>query len=88
MEKSVFLKTFNGQSYPADHTLDRLETMLDPAQFFRINRKFLINMEAIVNMTNWSRSRIKIELKPPAPVEDDAVVSIDRAVAFRKWLST
>jgi two-component system response regulator LytT len=88
LEKSVFLKTFQDQSFPVDFTLDRLETLVDPAKFFRINRRFLINMDAIVNMAAWSRSRIKIELKPPASGAEDAVVSIDRAVAFRKWLNT
>jgi DNA-binding LytR/AlgR family response regulator len=88
MEKSVFLKTFNDQSYPVDYTLDRLESMVDPSKFFRINRRFLISLDAIVNMTTWSRSRIKVELKPPVGGDEDAVVSIDRAVAFRKWLNT
>jgi DNA-binding LytR/AlgR family response regulator len=86
MEKSVFLKTFQDQSFPVDFTLDRLESMLDPDKFFRINRRYLISMEAIVNMTLWSRSRILIELKPPAG-KDEAVVSIDRAADFRHWLN-
>jgi two-component system response regulator LytT len=88
MEKNVFLQTFANQSYPVDFTLDRLETMLDPAEFFRINRRFLISMNAIVNMTAWSRSRIKITLKPPPGGDEDAVVSIDRAVGFRRWLNS
>lgn len=88
MEKNVFLKTFQNQSYPVDFTLDRLEALVDPAKFFRINRRFLINMDAIVNMTAWSRSRIKVELRPPAEGDDASVVSIDRAVGFRKWLNS
>ncbi len=86
MEKSVFMRTFADQSYPVDYTLDRLETILDPGKFFRINRRFLISIDSIVNMTVWSRSRILITLKPPAG-KDEAVVSIDRAGEFRKWLN-
>ncbi len=86
LEKSVFMRTFQDQSFPVDFTLDRLETMLDPDKFFRINRRYLISMEAIVNMTLWSRSRILIELKPAAG-KDEAVVSIDRAAEFRRWLN-
>lgn len=86
LEKSVFMRTFQDQSFPVDFTLDRLETMLDPDKFFRINRRYLISMESIVNMTLWSRSRILIELKPAAG-KDEAVVSIDRAAEFRRWLN-
>lgn len=86
LEKSVFMRTFQDQSYPVDYTLDRLETILDPERFFRINRRFLINIDSIVNMTIWSRSRILIALNPPAG-RDEAVVSIDRAGEFRKWLN-
>ncbi len=88
LEKGVYLNTFQDQSYPLDFTLDRLGDMLDPAKFFRINRRMLISMEAIVNMTAWSRSRIKIGLKPAPANEDDAVVSIERTAEFRRWLNS
>ncbi|MEZ4998481.1 MAG: LytTR family DNA-binding domain-containing protein [Bacteroidales bacterium] len=86
--KSVWLKTFHGNSYPVEFSLDGLETILDPAVFFRINRKYLVNIDAIASMTAWSRGRIKLELKPKADDELDTVVSIDRAASFRKWLNT
>lgn len=86
--KSVWLKTFHGNSYPVEFSLDGLETILDPAVFFRINRKYLVNIDAITSMTAWSRGRIKLELKPKADDELDTVVSIDRAASFRKWLNT
>lgn len=85
--KSVWLKTFHGNSYPVEFSLDGLETILDPAVFFRINRKYLVNIDAITSMTAWSRGRIKLELKPKADDELDTVVSIDRAASFRKWLN-
>ena len=85
--KSVWLKTFHGNSYPVEFSLDGLETILDPAVFFRINRKYLVNIDAIASMTAWSRGRIKLELKPKADDELDTVVSIDRAASFRKWLN-
>ena len=84
--KYVFLKTFAGQNYPVDFSLDKLENMVDPAKFFRINRKYMVNMEAIDGMTAWSRSRVKIKLNPPADDETETVVSIDRSPDFKKWL--
>ncbi len=86
MEKSVFFKTFGNKTLSVDYSLDALEEMLDPGRFFRISRKYIINMEAIKNMVSWSRSRIQLELIPPADMDMDAVVSIDRSAAFKKWL--
>lgn len=84
--KYVFLKTFAGKTHPVDFSLDKLENMVDPAQFFRINRKYMVSIEAIEGMTAWSRSRVKIKLNPPAGDETETVVSIDRSPDFKKWL--
>jgi len=85
--KGVWLKTFQGNSYAVEFSLDALETILDPSVFFRINRKYLVNIGSIAAMTAWSRGRIKLELKPKADDELETVVSIDRATDFRKWLN-
>jgi DNA-binding LytR/AlgR family response regulator len=62
LEKAVFLKTFQGNVYPVDYTLDKLESLINPEKFFRINRKYIVNMDAISNMVAYSRSRVKLEL--------------------------
>lgn len=87
LDKSVYMKTLSGQTFPSEYSLDGLEKILDPAIFFRVNRKYLVNIDAIAGMTAWSRGRIRLELKPKADNELDTVVSIDRAAAFRKWLN-
>jgi DNA-binding LytR/AlgR family response regulator len=87
LDKGNYLKTFQNQSYPIDFTLDSLEGQLDPARFFRINRKIIVNMDAIKSMLAWSRSRIKLELQPAAAECEEVVVSIDRTPGFREWLN-
>ncbi len=87
LEKGCYLRTFQGNSYPLDLSLDKLDGMVDPSQFFRINRRYMVNMDAIANMTAWSRSRIKLGLNPKADDESDTIVSIDRSADFKKWLS-
>lgn len=87
MGKSVFLRTFDGRSYPIDFSLDKLENQIDPAQFFRINRKYIVNIDAIDSMVAWSRSRIKLNLKPEADDEMDTIVSVDRSPDFKAWLN-
>lgn len=88
LNKGVYLCTFHGNSYAVEYTLDKLETILDPALFFRINRKYLINMNSISGMVAYSRGRIKLELNPKADDEFDTIVSIDRSGDFRKWLNS
>lgn len=84
MEKSTFLSTKEGKSYPVDFSLDNLETMVNPEVFFRINRQYLVSYNAISNILVLSKSRIRLELIP-AP-DEEIFVSNARAPDFRKWL--
>jgi DNA-binding LytR/AlgR family response regulator len=84
-QKYVFLITKDNRRHIIDYTLGKLEGMLDPEQFFRINRQFIIGFDAIQNMFSYSKSRIKIELDPPGEI--DAIVSIDKSRRFKDWLN-
>ncbi len=86
LEKGVYLRPFEGSSYPVDFTLDKLEGQLDPGKFFRINRKYIVNMEAISGMRALSRGRVRLELEPSTGDDFDTVVSIERSSGFKKWL--
>ncbi|MCB0835110.1 MAG: response regulator transcription factor [Bacteroidetes bacterium] len=81
----TFMKTHGGKNYPVDYNLDQLEGILDPKQFFRINRKFIINIDAISQMYAYSKSRVKVELIPDA--DDETIVSSERSSSFKKWLT-
>jgi DNA-binding LytR/AlgR family response regulator len=87
LEKGVYLRTLQGKSYPAEYSLDKLETILNPSAFFRINRKYIVNVDSIKSMVAYSRGRIKLELTPAADNELDTIVSIDRSAEFKKWLN-
>lgn len=87
MEKSVFFKTMGNKTLSVDHTLDQLEEMLDPDRFFRINRKYIVNMDSIDEMVMWSRNRIKLNLLPNVSDQDDTIVSVNRSSDFRKWMN-
>lgn len=86
MEKNVFMVTFQKSNYPVNFTLDKLEEVLDPEKFFRINRKMIINFDSITNMVPYSRSRIKVDLAVQLPKEIEALVSVERAKSFKDWL--
>jgi DNA-binding LytR/AlgR family response regulator len=88
LEKGVYMSTFQGHNYSIEYSLDKLETMLDPTRFFRINRKLLVNIESIANMVAYSRGRIKLELRPKTDNSLESIVSIDRSSEFKKWLNS
>ena len=82
--KATYARTFDNRSYPMDHNLDALEQMLDPRDFFRINRQYLINLKAIHDMKTYSKARVIITLQPQA--KEQPVVSSERAADFKQWL--
>jgi DNA-binding LytR/AlgR family response regulator len=83
--KTNFVCTNEGKRLPVDFNLDQLEQMLNPKNFFRINRQFIIGHHAIEEMKAHTRSRVIVKLNPPTKL--DTVVAIDRAHDFRNWLS-
>ncbi len=82
--KITFVVTKEGKRYPLDYSLEKLEEMADPQVFFRINRQFIVNIDAIKEMYAYSKSRVKLELLPPCDL--DTVVSTERSPYFKKWL--
>lgn len=84
IEKSSFLTTKGGKSYGIDLSLDKLEKMLSPKDFFRINRQFFISFGSIHKISMLSKSRIKLLLTPLAT--DETLVSTARTAEFRGWL--
>lgn len=84
-ERFVYMITHAGEKYIIDFTLEKLESLLDPSQFFRINRRQVIAFKAIKAMHSYTKSRIKIDLSHPPPF--DTIVSIDRSGPFKKWLN-
>lgn len=84
-DKITFLITRGGgKRYPVDYPLDKLEDMLDKKVFFRINRQFIVNVNAIREMHPYSKSRVKVDLEPPTDLE--TIVSTERSAEFKKWL--
>jgi DNA-binding LytR/AlgR family response regulator len=83
-DKATFLQDDDGKEYPMEYSLDQLESMLDPEQYFRINRKYLIRLRAIVDMRSYSGSRIKLQLKNSQ--DTDVLVSRERTSDFKLWL--
>ncbi len=82
--KGTYLHTSDNRNYLMDATLEALEQDLDPKEFFRISRKFIIPMKAVREILMYSNSRLKLLL--PTYKEDDVVVSREKVSDFRNWL--
>lgn len=80
----TFFRTFDNRKLVVDYTMDELETMLDPADFFRINRSSYVAMKAIDEMQDYFGNRYALRLKPAS--EEEAIVSRDRVTAFKTWM--
>lgn len=85
--KYLVLFTRDGQNYILDQTISGIESKLNPARFFKINRKFIVSYDAIKEMVKYSNSRIKIILSPLPPSGIEAIVSSERIQEFKQWLN-
>ena len=83
-DKINFLTTNEGRRYTIDYNLDNLENLLDPKIYFRINRQFIICIQAISEMFTYSKSRVLIKLNPPC--KHETIVSTERSGDFKLWL--
>lgn len=83
--KITWMKTKDDKKYAVDFNMDELMNLLDPAQYFRISRKYIISFQAILNTVSYSNSRLKIDLQHYK--EDEPIlVSRERVSAFKAWL--
>jgi DNA-binding LytR/AlgR family response regulator len=84
VERGVFFKTNNGKNYNLDYSLEQLQQLIDPANFFRINRNYLIQINAIQDIYNYSSSRLGIKINGIDHL--DLIVSREKVSEFKKWL--
>ena len=83
-EKATFIQSGEKKRYIIDYTLEEVEALVDPKEFFRINRKYLISLLGIKDIVTYSNSRLRIILNMSD--EMDAIVSRERVQDFKKWL--
>ncbi len=86
-DKILFGYTFKGDQVVIDDTLSSLMPKLTPENFFQINRKFIININAIQEMMKVARGRIKLNMSAQ-PKDLEIVVSEDRSTDFQNWLNS
>ncbi|EMR01248.1 LytR/AlgR family response regulator transcription factor [Cesiribacter andamanensis] len=83
-DKLTQLRTSDNRQYLLDYTLEELERSLNPKQFYRANRQYIVALGAVQRLHLYFNSKLKLELRP-AP-EEEVLVSREKALDFRNWL--
>lgn len=79
-----FFKTHDNKKFVVDYTMDELETMLDPDQFFRVSRSFVLTIPSIHKIDDYFGNRLVLQLKPE--IDKEVLVSREKVTAFKKWM--
>ena len=82
--KLVCMVDHNGQKFILDQSLSDIETQLDATVFYRVNRKYLVNMSAIKRIKTYPKSKLLIELEPA--LQEEIVISQENVTAFKEWM--
>jgi two-component system response regulator LytT len=78
----IYLK--NGKSYSYSKTLEQIESTLNPSDFIRANKQFIIARHSVKDITIWFDSRllITIDIEPPERI----YISKNKAALFKSWI--
>jgi two-component system, LytTR family, response regulator LytT len=82
--KSTYCYTREKRSFLLDNSLEIWQEQLDPEQFFRVNRTFIVNINAIKDIIAYSNSRLKLILQSYSQTE--IIVSRERVKDFKSWI--
>lgn len=82
--KGTYAHTIDGRDYLLDTTLEQLEEELSPDTFFRISRKFYVNINAIRDIISYTNSRLQLKLN--SFKEQEIIVARERVKDFKLWL--
>jgi len=79
------IMTLDEQEYSLDESLDSIQSSLLPEQFFRLNRQYLINFDAIKEIEHYFSRKLFVKLVIPSP--EILLVGKERATCFLNWMS-
>jgi two-component system LytT family response regulator len=84
--KLVCMIDQKNQKFILDQSLSEIEKQLDPAMFYRVNRKYLVHLNAIKKIKTFPKSKLQLELEPE--ICEDIIISQDNVTAFKEWMSS
>ncbi len=82
--KGTYIHTLDNRNYLIDSTLEVVEAEINPKDFYRVSRKFIVPLKAVKEILIYSNSRLKIIL--PTFKNDEVIVSRERVSDFKEWI--
>ncbi len=83
-DKATYLQTKDGKRYIIDFSLDKVEEIVDPGDFFRISRKYIVNLKGIRDIIQFTNSRLKLLIHNHE--SEQVIVARERVNQFKEWL--
>lgn len=81
--RNAYIVNYEGRNLIIDYKMEELEEILDPQLFFRLNRTFIISINAIKDVVVYSNSRLKVV--PNVDLDKEMIVSREKVAAFKSW---
>ena len=82
--KGTYIFTSDNRDYLIDKTLEQLDPVIDPTKFFRVSRKYYVNVNSIKDIISYTNSRLKIILNTFS--EHEIIVSREKVKDFKNWI--
>ncbi len=82
--KGTYIHTLDNRDYLIDFTLEVVEAEINPKEFYRVSRKFIVPLKAVKEIQVYSNSRLKIIL--PTYKDDEVIVARERVGGFKEWI--
>ena len=82
--KGTYIHTLDNRDYLIDSTLEVIEAEINPKDFYRVSRKFIVPLKAVKEIQVYSNSRLKIIL--PTYKDDEVIVARERVGDFKEWI--
>lgn len=83
-QKNTYIKLLDDTSYPINMSLEELASQLDPQQFMRVNRKFIVPLEQVAATERLSNGKKRLILKGDTPPE--IIISRTRRNEVAEWI--
>lgn len=78
------IMTFQTQEYSLSQSLDQVQSLISPKQFYRLNRQYLINFNAIKEVEHYFARKLFVRLTIATP--DKLLIGKEKTTAFLNWL--
>lgn len=85
VNKLVCLVDKEGKKLLLDNSLSDIEVELNPILFFRLNRKYIVNIDAISKISAYGKGKLQIQLKPAT--KEEIIVSAENVLPFKTWMT-